>query len=80
MAPQTGPPIAPRITASAVLAAVRASSVKGEPVASIDACVALQSWARKLFLTSLHRLHTHATEQMFSKVEFDVRPLLRDHA
>ena len=33
----TGPPIAPRITASADLAAVRASSVNGEPVASMEA-------------------------------------------
>ena len=35
---RTGPPIAPRKTASAVFAAWRASSVNGEPVASIDAC------------------------------------------
>ena len=34
----TGPPIAPRRTASAFLAAVRASSVRGDPVASMDAC------------------------------------------
>jgi hypothetical protein len=34
---RTGPPIAPRRTASAFLAAVRASSVKGEPVASMEA-------------------------------------------
>lgn len=33
----TGPPIAPRITASAFLAAVRASSLNGSPVASIEA-------------------------------------------
>lgn len=33
----TGPPIAPTMTASAFLAAVRASSVKGSPVASIEA-------------------------------------------
>ena len=33
----TGPPIAPRMTASAFFAALKASSVKGEPVASIDA-------------------------------------------
>lgn len=33
----TGPPMAPRITASAFLAAVRASSVNGERVASIEA-------------------------------------------
>ena len=36
----TGPPIAPSTTASAFLAAASASSVKGEPVASIDALVA----------------------------------------
>ena len=35
--PHFGPPMAPRITASAALAAARASSVKGIPVASIDA-------------------------------------------
>ena len=34
---RTGPPIAPKRTASAFLAAVRASSVRGEPVASIEA-------------------------------------------
>ena len=34
----TGPPIAPRRTASASLAAARASSVRGEPVASMEAC------------------------------------------
>ncbi len=33
----TGPPIAPRRTASADLAAARASSVRGEPVASMEA-------------------------------------------
>lgn len=32
----TGPPIAPRMIASAFFAAVRASSVRGEPVASIE--------------------------------------------
>lgn len=36
--PHTGPPIAPRITASALMAAASASSVNGDPVASIDAC------------------------------------------
>jgi predicted S18 family serine protease len=35
---RTGPPMAPRRTASAFLAAFKASSVKGEPVASIEAC------------------------------------------
>ena len=34
---RTGPPIAPKRTASAFLAAARASSVRGEPVASMDA-------------------------------------------
>ena len=33
----TGPPIAPRRTASAFLAAARASSVRGDPVASMEA-------------------------------------------
>lgn len=35
---RTGPPMAPRRTASAFLAAFKASSVRGEPVASIEAC------------------------------------------
>lgn len=39
---QTGPPMAPRITASAFLAAWSASSVKGEPVASIEAFAGVQ--------------------------------------
>jgi len=34
---RTGPPIAPRMTASDFLAASRASSVRGDPVASIEA-------------------------------------------
>lgn len=34
----TGPPIAPRRMASALRAASRASSVRGTPVASIEAC------------------------------------------
>lgn len=34
---RTGPPIAPKRTASAFLAAARASSVRGEPVASMEA-------------------------------------------
>ena len=33
---QTGPPIAPRIIASAALAALSAASVKGSPVASME--------------------------------------------
>ena len=33
----TGPPIAPRMTASAFLAAMRASSDNGDPIASIEA-------------------------------------------
>lgn len=35
--PHFGPPIAPRRTASAAFAASRASDVRGEPVASIEA-------------------------------------------
>ena len=34
---RTGPPIAPKRTASAFFAAARASSVRGEPVASMEA-------------------------------------------
>ena len=34
---RTGPPIAPKRTASAFLAAARASSVRGDPVASMEA-------------------------------------------
>ena len=41
---RTGPPIAPKRTASAFLAAERASSVRGEPVASIEAWDSLFSW------------------------------------
>lgn len=39
----TGPPMAPRRTASAFLAAVRASSVRGLPVASMEACIIVVS-------------------------------------
>ncbi|KAG9755137.1 hypothetical protein KCU59_g165, partial [Aureobasidium melanogenum] len=35
---RTGPPMAPRRTASADFAALRASSVRGTPCASIEAC------------------------------------------
>ena len=41
---RTGPPIAPKRTASAFLAAARASSVRGEPVASMEAWDSLFSW------------------------------------
>lgn len=37
--PHFGPPMAPRRTASAALAASRAAVVRGSPVASIEACV-----------------------------------------
>jgi hypothetical protein len=40
--PHFGPPIAPRRTASAALAASMALAVKGSPVASIEACDALE--------------------------------------
>lgn len=47
---RTGPPMAPKITASAFLAAVSASSVNGEPVASIEAFGVLQhAPPRKMF-------------------------------
>lgn len=36
--PHFGPPMAPRRTASADLAASRAAFVRGSPVASIEAC------------------------------------------
>lgn len=39
----TGPPMAPRRTASAFLAAARASSVRGLPVASMEAYVAVSA-------------------------------------
>ncbi len=35
--PHFGPPMAPSMTASAFLAAERASSISGDPVASIEA-------------------------------------------
>ena len=41
---RTGPPIAPKRTASAFLAAARASSVRGEPVASMEAWDRFVSW------------------------------------
>jgi predicted S18 family serine protease len=42
--PHFGPPMAPSMTASAFLAAVRASSVSGNPVASIEAWEELSVW------------------------------------
>lgn len=41
---RTGPPMAPKRTASAFLAAARASSVRGEPVASMEAWNCFVSW------------------------------------
>ena len=40
--PHFGPPIAPRRTASADLAASRAAAVRGSPVASIEHCGVLE--------------------------------------
>ena len=39
---RTGPPIAPSMTASASLAALRASSVRGTPTASMEAYELIQ--------------------------------------
>jgi len=66
--------MAPRRTASADLAAVRASGVRGMPVASIEALcgvsksICMKGGAVKVVL----RANTHAAEEVFLKVEFEV--------
>lgn len=66
---RTGPPMAPRRTASAFLAASRASSVMGEPVASIEALGRRQP----MRLANGRIEHTHTAQQMILEVEFDLR-------
>ena len=66
---RTGPPMAPRRTASAFLAASRASSVRGEPVASIEALGHCQPTR----LANGRIGHAYTAQQMFLEVEFDLR-------
>jgi len=73
--PHFGPPMAPSMTASAFLAAVRASSVSGDPVASIEAWEELSVGGRGVIAWTL-RQHTYAAEQVFLEVEFDIWSLL----
>ena len=62
----TGPPIAPKMTASACFAAASASSVNGDPVASIEAykllrlCQILRTSSLWDFMGMKGRAATHA--------------------
>lgn len=69
----TGPPMAPRKTASADLAVARASSVRGLPVASIEACVWVSQGWRK-FGSSM----SYTSKQLVVEVELDFRLGLLD--
>jgi hypothetical protein len=51
----TGPPMAPRKTASAFFAALRASSVRGSPVASMEAYVNKSNGGRAASATDLQK-------------------------
>jgi hypothetical protein len=65
--------MAPRRTASAFLAAVRASSVNGEPVASMEA------WnSQQLSFGCVDRVYTHTTKQVVLQIESDTAGLLDD--
>lgn len=66
---RTGPPMAPSRTASAFFAALRASSVKGSPCASIEAWLYLSKCSFPVCLV------TYSSEQMILEVEFDVLAL-----
>lgn len=76
---RTGPPIAPRMTASAFFAALRASSVSGEPVASME------HWHHDVS-QKLNRQctgvidRTYASEQMFLEIELDIGSLFLDNS
>ncbi len=74
----TGPPIAPRMMASAFFAAVRASSARGEPVASME------HLEDQLASTSAPRFlridHSYPAEQMLLEIELDFVSLLLDHS
>lgn len=65
---RTGPPIAPRNTASASFAAWRASSVSGSPVLSIEACDRSQCGIKK----EIFEHPAYSTQQVLVKVEFHV--------
>ena len=64
--PHLGPPMAPRSTASAFFAAVRASSVRGEPVASIDA------WESLVAALVKGLMRTYTAEKVFLEVELHI--------
>jgi len=64
--------MAPRRTASAFFAAVRASSVNGSPVASIEHCVCLSRSAR------LVQWYTYSAQQVGLEVELDILAALLD--
>ena len=66
---RTGPPMAPSRTASAFFAASRASSVRGTPLASIEAYLYLSECSGSMCLV------TYSSEQMILKVELDVLAL-----
>lgn len=70
--PHTGPPMAPSRTASAFLAASRASSVKGDPVASIDAYPQFIVSKQTSILTLYSCIGTHTTKQVVLKVDAEV--------
>ena len=70
---RTGPPIAPRRTASAFLAAARASSVRGEPVASIEAWTFNVSRETMAGGALNERSVTYPAQQVFLEVELDLR-------
>lgn len=80
----TGPPIAPKMTASACCAAVSASSVSGDPVASIEACKVFRfCQIQRASIVNVkgkkERASTHAAQQVFLKFKLNLRSLLRHH-
>jgi len=66
--PHFGPPTAPRNTASAFLHAVRTSSVRGEPVASIAACQNT-TFSALIHINSI--ASTYSANQLRIKVELN---------
>ena len=64
--------MAPSRTASAFLAASRASSVKGDPVASIDAYPQFIVSKQTSILTLYSCIGTHTTKQVVLKVDAEV--------
>jgi hypothetical protein len=61
--PHLGPPMAPRSTASAALAASRALAVRGSPVASIEA------WNYQIGQTKKYLAGTYTAEKVFLEVK-----------